>query len=198
MSGRISADRSPRRGLARNRNRRASFESLESRKLLAAVHWDGGGNGADWSDPNNWNTNQVPGPADDVTIDVSGTPTVYVRNGTVASVRSIHSREAMIVEGSGTRLEVSASSYTSELLILRGNAELRTAGLFSVYGTLAELVLSWGTVSGGGTLAVGEGATLDITTTLNLNNVNLLNNGTADWSNGDIRLNNAGCGTTKR
>ena len=52
------------------RRARASIinESLEPRRLFAAVNWDGGGDGSDWNDPLNWNTNQVPGPADDVTI----------------------------------------------------------------------------------------------------------------------------------
>ena len=91
-------------------------ESLESRRLFAAVHWDGGGNGSDWSDPINWNTNQVPTANDDVTINVGGSPSVYVRNGVVARARSLTTAEVMFVEGTGSRLELGAASYVRELL----------------------------------------------------------------------------------
>ncbi len=37
------------------------------------MSWDGGGDGTDWSDADNWNPAQVPTDADDVTIDIAAT-----------------------------------------------------------------------------------------------------------------------------
>ena len=53
--------------------RRAAVEALENRRLLAAVSWDGGGDGSSWGDADNWSDDSVPTAADDVTIDVAGT-----------------------------------------------------------------------------------------------------------------------------
>src|SRR5690349_10625040 len=52
------------------------MEHLEHRNVLAAVSWDGGGNGTSWSDPLNWSTNSLPGLNDDVLIDVPGNVTI--------------------------------------------------------------------------------------------------------------------------
>ena len=35
-------------------------ESLENRTLLAAITWDGGGDGTHWSDRLNWSTDVLP------------------------------------------------------------------------------------------------------------------------------------------
>ena len=47
-------------------------EPLEDRTLLAAVSWDGGGDGIHWSNVLNWSNDTLPGEADDVTIDFGG------------------------------------------------------------------------------------------------------------------------------
>ncbi len=49
----------------------------------AAVSWDGGGDGAFWTDPENWSNDAVPGAADDVTVDSNVTvrfPGSAIRN----------------------------------------------------------------------------------------------------------------------
>jgi len=46
------------------------LELLEDRRMLDAVGRDGGGDGTSWDDPLNWDTKMLPGPSDDVTIDV--------------------------------------------------------------------------------------------------------------------------------
>ncbi len=58
------------------------IERLEDRWLLAVVNWDGGGDGINWTDPLNWDTNALPGSDDDVVIDVAGTPTIRLASGT--------------------------------------------------------------------------------------------------------------------
>jgi hypothetical protein len=54
------------------RFRALRFERLEVRQLLAAVSWTGLGDGQLWSDPNNWSTETMPGPGDDVSINLPG------------------------------------------------------------------------------------------------------------------------------
>lgn len=49
-------------------DRPGPIESLEARTLLAAVMWDGGGDGARWLDPLNWAADVLPGPDDDAVI----------------------------------------------------------------------------------------------------------------------------------
>jgi hypothetical protein len=46
----------------------AWLESLEGRTLLAAVSWDGGGDGSNWTSAKNWSNDVVPDANDDVTI----------------------------------------------------------------------------------------------------------------------------------
>src|SRR5436305_768373 len=45
---------------------RHAMEALESRVLLSAVAWTGGGDGVNWTDPANWSGGALPGAADDV------------------------------------------------------------------------------------------------------------------------------------
>ncbi|MFK7822379.1 MAG: hypothetical protein AB8G99_27035, partial [Planctomycetaceae bacterium] len=64
------------------RRPRQSLEALEDRALLAAVLWDGGGDGSSWGDADNWDTNAVPTIGDDVTIanaEVSVSESLLVR-----------------------------------------------------------------------------------------------------------------------
>src|SRR4029078_7736386 len=61
--------------------RRPTFELLEARHMLSAVSWDGGGNGTCGNDTLNSSNNQLPTSADDVTIDVAGTPAITIDSG---------------------------------------------------------------------------------------------------------------------
>ncbi|MGF1635410.1 MAG: hypothetical protein ACFCVE_16310 [Phycisphaerae bacterium] len=63
-------------------------ERMEQRRLLAAVSWDGGGDGVSWSDPLNWSGDVLPVAADDVTIDTAGTVRV-LQNRTVNSLNVV-------------------------------------------------------------------------------------------------------------
>ena len=62
------------------------------------ISWDGGGDGSSWQDPLNWDTDLLPGPADDVTIDMAGDFTVVVSSGQ-HSINSLHSTEAFTLSG---------------------------------------------------------------------------------------------------
>src|SRR4051812_9218482 len=86
--------------------RRPLFELLEARYLLAVVTWDGGGDGAQWTDRFNWGGDQLPGASDNVEIDVAGNPTIELSSGS-HSIQSLHSAEAF--NFSGGVLDVAAT-----------------------------------------------------------------------------------------
>src|SRR5687767_1358930 len=70
------------------------FESLEDRRVLATVTWDGGAGTFAWGDVLNWDGDTLPGVADDVVIgDLSGTPTIN-STGTV-SINRVTSSETI-------------------------------------------------------------------------------------------------------
>src|SRR4051794_8368371 len=71
----------------------ANLEQLEARIQLSAVSWDGGGDGSSWTDKLNWSTDALPGPADDLIIDVTAAnPTVTLSNTSV-TIKSLQSQE---------------------------------------------------------------------------------------------------------
>jgi hypothetical protein len=83
-------------------------QRLEPRVLLAAISWDGGGDGVHWDQPNNWSPNQVPTINDDVTIDVpAANPTITIR--TNAAVRSLTTRETIYLSFPGQFVEFRAA-----------------------------------------------------------------------------------------
>ena len=64
------------------------MEALEARQLMAAVAWDGGGDGLNWHDARNWSADVLPAAADDVTI---GAEWLKVRVGIDAGAVEIRS-----------------------------------------------------------------------------------------------------------
>ncbi len=58
-----------RQGPARRRRRTPWLDRLEDRMLLSTVTWTNPA-GGDWDIAPNWSTDSVPGPADDVIIEV--------------------------------------------------------------------------------------------------------------------------------
>src|SRR5262245_2995199 len=81
-----------------NRRTVGSFELLERRELLAAISWDGGGGDLLWSNPLNWINNQLPGAADDVTINATGNVTVLHEDGATL-VKSLTLSDSLTVSG---------------------------------------------------------------------------------------------------
>src|SRR6266545_4699420 len=118
----------PRRPVRRNR---LQIEPLEERIVMSAVAWDGGGDGLSWQDRFNWNTDQVPGTLDDVTINVSGTPTVRYSQAT-STVHSISNSENLLVAD---------GALTVSTTFQQGTGSLTESG--------GSLTLSGGTVTGG-------------------------------------------------
>jgi Ca2+-binding RTX toxin-like protein len=128
-----------------HRNRRMVMENLEVRHLLAAIGWDGGGDGASWHDPLNWDSDSLPTVADDVVIDVPEDVTVRHTTGDT-EINSLTLAENFELAG-GSMLIPAGVTTTADLRLLDG-ARLSTARS-SVQGVDGgRLTISRGTLDG--------------------------------------------------
>ena len=112
--------------LRRRHRCRPGVESLEERRLLATVNWISTGSG-NWDVAANWSTGQVPGPGDDVVINVAGaTPTVTIDSSTQAVVNSVQASDPLAI--SGGSLSVAANSTISAGLAMTSGGSLTATG----------------------------------------------------------------------
>ncbi len=107
------------------------LEALEQRRLFA-VSWDGGGDGVNWSDANNWSGDVVPGDNDDVTI-AAGAGTILV-SGASQLVKSVSSSRAIAI--SGTQLTVSGAVTLGAASRIDGGGALDVAGNITLNAAL--------------------------------------------------------------
>jgi formylmethanofuran dehydrogenase subunit C len=122
------------------------FEALEPRTLLAAVHWDGGGGDENWHNPLNWSGDVLPGPGDDVTIDISGEAITVRFSAGSATVASLFSTERLEMEGGA--LTVSGETTFSGALIMNGG----TVTLGGRWAQSGPMEMSGGSILGAGDL----------------------------------------------
>jgi len=131
------------RGIAPSPKQRAlRIEPLEARMLLSAISWKG--DSGYRTDPNHWSGGVVPGPADDVTIDVPGI-TVTVSSSAPQSVRSLYSTATLVIDGGS--------------LTTATNSEIASPGAVDVQA--GSLYLGGGESTG--TFQVAAGAGLGLT-----------------------------------
>ena len=99
-SSRLNASVKRRRNRSRDvLRRRLLAEVLEDRRVLATVAWDGGGDGQNWSDPLNWDSDALPTAGDDVSIDLpTSNPTIVIDTDD-ATVNRLQSDELMELRG---------------------------------------------------------------------------------------------------
>jgi hypothetical protein len=146
-------------------------ETLESRRLLAAVNWTGLAGDNLWTNPANWSSNPaLPGAADDVTISVAGTPTITLNSGT-QTIKSLISDENLTISA-GT-LSIAAASTLNATTVFSGGT-LSGTGNVTINSTL-----NWsaGTMSGAGRTIIASGATVNISGTATKNLSRTLDNG---------------------
>src|SRR5271168_3103610 len=104
-------------GRTRPRSRRLRFEWMEERTLLSAVSWTGAAGDNNWDTPANWSSSpDLPGAADDVTIDVSAD--VMHSSNVTDSIHSLTSSQPLTITG-GT-LSIATDSTISNTLTLSG------------------------------------------------------------------------------
>jgi RHS repeat-associated protein len=149
----------------RNRNRPV-IEFLEIRQLLANVDWTSSTSGS-WDVASNWSTGKVPGPTDDVFINVSNAiPTVTI-SSVVESVHSITATDALVISGGGLTIAASSAidgSFTLSGGTLTTNVPLTLAG--STEWTGGSIAGS-GTVTNTGTIAISTNSSLQLGPALN-------------------------------
>ena len=167
--------RERRRGPARDRagvraaaaGRRARVEPLEGRRLFAAVSWVNPAGGS-FTAASNWNTGQVPGPGDDVSITLDGTYRVDLNAGNTRSVRSLTlggSVGTQTLRLTDSALSVSSASAVNargELIVGRstfgGAGTLTNAGTLRGRGLNAQVTAPFDTTATSQILVEGGGS----------------------------------------
>ena len=144
------------------KRRRYGLEQLERRCLLTAVSWNGHGDGTSWTDRANWSTDAVPAPGDDVTISISGNPTIQLSSGT-QSINSLVTSN--LVKITGGTLQVATTAQIGANLTLAGGTIL--GGTYSeTEGAAIALTTSGGTLDGVTVNGVIDAATQSGTATV--------------------------------
>lgn len=112
---------------------------LEERTLLSAVAWDGGAGTSNWNDAANWSGDALPGPADDVTIDVPAADVTVQLINPVSSdvhIKSLSCTETLRL--SGVNFEIDAASTISRLFLgsgtLDGGGDITITDQFQWHG----------------------------------------------------------------
>jgi hypothetical protein len=124
-----------------------------NQQAVANGVWDGGGDGVNWTDANNWSNNVLPGPAEDVIINVGPNPSIIL-NGT-QSVRSVTSSENLTINGD---LAVAQPSTFNAPVTLAG-------ALFGGGDMTFNSTLTWtgGSMSGPGGTIISATGTMNVT-----------------------------------
>jgi hypothetical protein len=150
------------------------------------IQWDGGGDGASWLDPLNWDTDTLPGPADQVLIDVPGNITVTHAaasfGSTPTEITSLRSEEAIVLSN-GT-LSISATAIITNAFTLTDDPALLSSSTLAGTGSLVvNGPLTWdgGTMSGPGQTIANGGLTITGAEDKFLSGRTLSNSGLASW-----------------
>src|SRR5215216_4682293 len=142
----------------------------------APVTWVAPGSGY-WDTAANWSTGSVPGPTDDVFIDIPHDATVTVRSG--GYIHSLYSRNPLVISGGGVIVDT-ASTIDNRLLVsggwLQGGGDLTVNGLFEWTG--GALVYGHAIARGGLSISGPESKGMDRYTLDNL--------AMASWRDGPI------------
>ena len=137
--------------------------------VAAAIQWMNPAGGS-WHDPNNWLQHRVPGPGDDVLINVPGDVTITFNQGST-TIHSLYSANSFALTG-GT-LGVTTFVQVDGAFTLGGGATLVGATLRpGVSGAQAELIQSSAVFDGvtlDGDLLVEHEATLTVRNGLTVN-----------------------------
>ncbi len=155
------------------------FDFFHEQPGYGTVYWDGEGDGTSWHDPFNWKPNLIPGPTQNVIIDVPGAVTIVHSRGADA-VLSLKSEAAIVLSG-GTLDIGQASVLTGTLTMsggtLAGNGDVAVAGM-----------LTWnnGTMSGIGTTRANGGLTFSGSYGRYLDGRSLENAGAAVFLDGSL------------
>ncbi len=123
------------------------FSTMTTRAVT--VFWDGGGGNNSWHTAANWSGDVLPGPADDVVIDVPGEITV-VHSSNSTTVRSLRSQEGFQLSGGFLSLTAGNSFVNGPLRMSDGGLEIRGATtVFAAGGSVTNTGANLTARSGG-------------------------------------------------
>lgn len=134
--------------------KRLTLQSLEPRRVLAAIAWNNPAGGA-WDVGSNWSTGNVPAASDDVTIDTATAATITIQSGDSINVNSVTTGANDTLSFSGGSLTASASSFLSGPLTMTG-------GSLTASGPLTNFTADVATSISGASLHALSGATLSL------------------------------------
>jgi hypothetical protein len=111
--------------------------------------WIDVGATGDWNDPSNWSTDAVPGPQDDVLVNLPLGATAIFGGGS-------DTISQLVTTGTGTLVATGGTLTVTGITEIGGSLDI-TGGTFVADGatTVNDLVLSAGTLSGSGTVTIG-------------------------------------------
>jgi uncharacterized repeat protein (TIGR01451 family) len=122
------------------RHRTLQVESLEPRRLLAIINWDGEANDNNWNTAANWDANAVPGTADDAVIGAAFASETITRDSGSVNLRSLTSDAALNFTGGS--MIISGNSTINNALNLSGTVNLRLESMtLAGTGTLTNAAL---------------------------------------------------------
>ncbi|MGA2621981.1 MAG: malectin domain-containing carbohydrate-binding protein [Thermoguttaceae bacterium] len=154
--------------------RKLGFETLEDRRLLSIIHYNGGpsGTGTSWQNPANWVGGVLPGPADDVVINAASGITIVHSSGN-NSIKSLVSANALAL--SGGALIVANTFEVDNTFTINGGTLSHATILPGSGGQAVKFTNSGGTLDGVTAasdldLASNNGVSVHIVNGLTLNN----------------------------
>ena len=151
------------------------------------IVWDGGGDGVNWTDDNNWNLNIAPNSTHSVLIDVGGGLTVTLNSGGIEQILELSNSETLSITG-GT-LQIDNDSRIEGTIEIFTGATIDNAQNLTVGGTFNY---SGGTVQGsGGALTTNGSTNLGTINAKTLTGIGWDNFGTATLTGGNITLTDA-------
>jgi len=172
-----------------------------SSSFSATVTWDGGGDGINWTDPLNWDTDALPTAADDVDFD--GNDVTLTANTTVQRV--FVDGSAIFTVDAGVTLTVSGFSGNDEGVEIQGSATLINNGTIAISnivgGDDADGFYNKGTTTNNGTITIdGAGqhglyVVAGVFTNTATGIITITNSGVVEGDGDDLYVDDANSGT---
>ena len=134
---------------------RPQLEAFEDRVVLSTIYWSNPASG-DWETAGNWSSGSVPGPDDDVIIDVPARISITHDTGSDL-VHSLSNNQNLVVTGGSSLTVTDTLSENGSLLVDVGSSMVAN-GTYSEAGTLT--VLAGGSFFAAGAFSNFSGGTL--------------------------------------
>ncbi len=131
----------------RRRMRKLLVESLEDRRVLTTVAWDGGGGDLFWSNPLNWSGDQLPGIENDVVIDAPGNVTIQFDVVEPQAIKSLDLKDSL-------RLSAGSLTVAGSMLVSPDQRISAQGAAFRATDGVAELAGVSLVVSNGGSIVI--------------------------------------------